>query len=518
MANSYKKVIALGLDYSEFQGGIKDCTEEMKKLDSEHKALSSEMENVASGSDKLAEKNEYLTKKIELQNKKVQLAKEKLEELKNSESATESQVRKATIAFNNETAELNKLNNELTDNAVEMSNVKASATALVTALTAVSTAAIACVKSAAEYADELKTLSEQTGVAVDTLQAWDYASELIDTDFNTMTSSLQKLEKTMASSPETFRELGISITDSTGHMRSAEEVFYRTIDALKNIKNETEKDQIAMEIFGKSADELTGVINTGSKGLQNYKNEAQALGLILSQEEVDAAAEAQDAFDQLTKSLEVAKMKIGSQLAPVISAFAKAISSIPAPTLAAAAAVASLIVVVVLLITTIASVVRAFNTISSAIGLATGAMNPQLLMVVALVAALALLAYAIKEIIELYKQWRMEQEQLNRATENLQVGISKATGKGSGGRGSSKHNATGTKNWEGGSTWVGENGPEIVDLPAGTRIYNNNESKQLSSPTYNISMNVDITKLKSVNDVVEAVQGLGMSASVGGAV
>ena len=53
-SGSYKKVIALGLDYSEFQGGIKECTEEMKKLDSEHKALSSEMDKTASSSDKLA--------------------------------------------------------------------------------------------------------------------------------------------------------------------------------------------------------------------------------------------------------------------------------------------------------------------------------------------------------------------------------------------------------------------------------------------------------------------------------
>ena len=75
---SYKKVITLGLDYSEFQGGMKDCAEEMKKLDAEHKAMASSMDKTASKADKLAEANEYLSKKIELQNRKVELAKEKL--------------------------------------------------------------------------------------------------------------------------------------------------------------------------------------------------------------------------------------------------------------------------------------------------------------------------------------------------------------------------------------------------------------------------------------------------------
>ena len=47
----------------------------------------------------------------------------------------------------------------------------------------------------------------------------------------------------------------------------------------------------------------------------------------------------------------------------------------------------------------------------------------------------------------------------------------------SGGRTNVGHNARGTQSWRGGATWVGENGPEIVDLPEGTRIYNNNRSR-----------------------------------------
>jgi len=38
----------------------------------------------------------------------------------------------------------------------------------------------------------------------------------------------------------------------------------------------------------------------------------------------------------------------------------------------------------------------------------------------------------------------------------------------------------GTSNWRGGLTWVGETGPEIVSLPARSRIYNNAESMALA--------------------------------------
>lgn len=41
-------------------------------------------------------------------------------------------------------------------------------------------------------------------------------------------------------------------------------------------------------------------------------------------------------------------------------------------------------------------------------------------------------------------------------------------------------NANGTNNWRGGPTWVGERGPELVDLPKGSRVLPNKESLQVA--------------------------------------
>jgi phage-related protein len=41
------------------------------------------------------------------------------------------------------------------------------------------------------------------------------------------------------------------------------------------------------------------------------------------------------------------------------------------------------------------------------------------------------------------------------------------------------HNASGTDNWRGGLTWINEKGPELVDLPSGTRIHPHDESLQM---------------------------------------
>lgn len=42
------------------------------------------------------------------------------------------------------------------------------------------------------------------------------------------------------------------------------------------------------------------------------------------------------------------------------------------------------------------------------------------------------------------------------------------------------HNASGTGYWRGGQTWVGENGPELIDLPRGSKVYSNSVSRNMS--------------------------------------
>jgi hypothetical protein len=40
--------------------------------------------------------------------------------------------------------------------------------------------------------------------------------------------------------------------------------------------------------------------------------------------------------------------------------------------------------------------------------------------------------------------------------------------------------AGGTSHWKGGLTWVGERGPELVNLPRGSRVYTASESKRMA--------------------------------------
>lgn len=55
------------------------------------------------------------------------------------------------------------------------------------------------------------------------------------------------------------------------------------------------------------------------------------------------------------------------------------------------------------------------------------------------------------------------------------------------------NNATGTNYWRGGRTWVGERGPELIDLPGGSKVYTNSQSKQMSNGQSQVIINFNVS-------------------------
>ena len=96
-----------------------------------------------------------------------------------------------------------------------------------------------------------------------------------------------------------FKKLGVSITDNKGALRNNQDVFNDVIKALGKIENETQRDAYAMQIFGKSAQDLNPLILGGADALEELGKEAEDAGLILSQDTLDAANEFNDSIDKL---------------------------------------------------------------------------------------------------------------------------------------------------------------------------------------------------------------------------
>ena len=174
----------------------------------------------------------------------------------------------------------------------------------------------------AASADELNTMAKQTGFSVEELQKFQYASDLVDVSMSDITGAASKLKKAIGSDSKELAALGVETKNADGSMRDISDVFYDTLAALGNINNETERDAKAMEIFGRSADSLAGIVDDGGKSLKDLGQEAEDMGLIMSQDTVDSLNQVNDKIDRLKAQSKLRLAETGAKamevLAPVL--------------------------------------------------------------------------------------------------------------------------------------------------------------------------------------------------------
>ena len=185
---------------------------------------------------------------------------------------------------------------------------------------------------AAQNADDLNTMAKQTGFTTDELQKMQYAADRIDVSMETITGAAARMTKQLGSNEDKFASLGVATRDVNGNFRSTSDIFFDTVTALSKIQNETERDTVAMDIFGKSANELAGVIDDGGAALRDFGKEAEDAGLIMSQDTLDGLNQVNDEIDRLKAqavgTLAQAGAKALQALQPVLEKVANAISKV----------------------------------------------------------------------------------------------------------------------------------------------------------------------------------------------
>ena len=387
--------------------------------------------------------------------------------------------------------------------------------AVVVAVVEVEKALISMTKESAAYADEILTQSAVTGLSTEALQEYQYAAELVDVSLDTLTSSQTKMIRSMDAArrgskeqAEAFDKLGISVQNADGTLRDAQDVFGDAIDALGAISNETERDAIAMTIFGRSARDLNPLIKAGSDGLRELAQEAHNVGYVMSEEALDALGAVDDQLQRMNRSGEALKNQIAVGMAPAVENLMKKGTDFFVR-LQEAAEGSGILEVFGALLDVVSALEPLFDVLFGTAEDGVPALQALALALGVVADALTIVANTIAIVIELFKQLinlangkGFDDSNLVRYGENVaQVfsdkGATARAWNSMFGADNIGKNADGTDYWRGGLTWVGERGPELVSLPQGSRVYSAEDSRSMGS-TNNYYLTVQSRDMETV--------------------
>jgi len=177
--------------------------------------------------------------------------------------------------------------------------------------------------------EEYLRLSQQTGLTVEEISSMSLAAATADVSQEALALSTKKLSINMVDaasggkeSSAAFAALGVEVKNSDGTLRSVNDVFLDTVDALGSIQNESERTAASQAVFGRSSIELAALIADGSGKIREQAELAAKLGLVWSGPAAQAADELGDQTTILKAALKGVSDEIGAKTIPSMTELA----------------------------------------------------------------------------------------------------------------------------------------------------------------------------------------------------
>jgi hypothetical protein len=210
------------------------------------------------------------------------------------------------------------LNKSLTDSQKKMAAFGVNAAAVVAVVTQITRAVVNATKEFVDYGSAINDASEKTGLSTDAIQEWKFIAEQTGTTLENVTGAVGMMTRGLTTNADSFAKLGIVLKNNDGTFRSTTEIFNDTIERLSAMTDETERDQMAFKLLGRSAQSLIPILNAGAGGIKDMRDKAHDLGLVLDNEAIKNADTLGDSTDALKAAFKAAAASMVNDMAPAL--------------------------------------------------------------------------------------------------------------------------------------------------------------------------------------------------------
>ena len=177
-----------------------------------------------------------------------------------------------------------------------------------------------------DYASAAQDAALKVGGTARDIQRYGYAAKMSGSSQEELNACLGIFSKNLANAAQgknktlvnVFKQLGISMTDANGKMRTTTELLPDIANAMRSQATESQKAYIATQLFGRGGQSLIQMLEGGAEGLNALTAEAERMGIVVDQDGVDSAKAFGDNLDRLKFSLLGVSLSIGQHIIPII--------------------------------------------------------------------------------------------------------------------------------------------------------------------------------------------------------
>ena len=149
------------------------------------------------------------------------------------------------------------------------------------------------------YADAIGDMAGKWGFTTKEIQEFDYWATMNGTTIESLLTGMRGLVNQAEAGANAFKVLGINVKNNDGTLKGQKQLFLETLDALQKIPNQTQRNALQFEIFGRAGIELGQIIGRSASELEELSRQAEEFGIILDEKTINSAGDFNDVLDRL---------------------------------------------------------------------------------------------------------------------------------------------------------------------------------------------------------------------------